>query len=224
MGAAGVQAFRHMKTGRHVNVAGQEFETASLLAWLKVNSLQHPVVVQPWLKNHPEIADLTKDSLIAIRVITCMNEAGVAEVTLAMLRILSELEPAWSHLPDEEYAAPIDIESGRMGLLAGDKMFTTLQRYECHPVTGSAINGRTLSAWPAIRDLAIKAHTAFPHRLMLGWDIAWTPDGPLVLEGNTNFDVMLLQRVHDAPVSNSRFGELMNYHLDTLYHRKVEMS
>ena len=52
--------------------------------------------------------------------------------------------------------------------------------------------------------------------MVVGWDIAVTPDGPVVLEGNSNFDVMFLQRVHRVPASETRFGELLSYHLEAL--------
>ena len=71
--------------------------------------------------------------------------------------------------------------------------------------------------WPAIRDLALKAHRSFKHRVVVGWDIALTPDGPMMLEGNTNLDVMFLQRVHDCPAGDTRFGELLNYQVCELY-------
>jgi hypothetical protein len=177
------------------------------------------MLVQPWLENHPSISDLALDSLITIRVVTCINEQQEPEVALAMLRLLSILEPHWQHLPDGEYAAPIDLVSGEMGLFTGDNFKTAHLRYERHPVTDAPIKGRVLSEWDAIRKTAISAHAAFPHRVIIGWDIALTKIGPVVLEGNSNLDVMFLQRVHDIPAGRTRFGELMNLHLKTLYQR-----
>jgi hypothetical protein len=176
-----------------------------------------PMLVQPWLRNHEELTGFAKDSLVAIRVITVLNELDEPEVTLAMTRILSMLEPDWQHLPDHEYAAPINLETGEMGLLTGDNFKTALVRMTHHPVTGIAIKGRVLKNWPAIRDLALKAHRTFKHRIVVGWDIALTPEGPMVLEGNTNLDVMFVQRVHDCPAGDTRFGDLLNYHIRALY-------
>ena len=80
-----------------------------------------------------------------------------------------------------------------------------------------------LKEWPAIRDVAISTHHAFPHRTLIGWDIALTGNGPIVLEGNSNLDVMFLQRVHDAPAGKGRLGELMNFHLNTLYKERMAL-
>ena len=221
MGAVGTHTYRYKHPNMYIDDAGHELDVNGLLEVLKKESGKHSLLVQPWLKNHPSIADLALDSLITIRVLTCLNEHGVPEVTLAMLRLLTKLEPQWAYVPDEEYAAPIDLQSGEMGLFTGDNMKTSHLRYENHLVTGSPIRGRVLHDWRGIRELAISAHNAFPHRMLVGWDIALTENGPVMLEGNTNLDVMFLQRVHDAPIGQSRFGELVNYHLKNLYGKQM---
>lgn len=214
MGAKGTLAFRFVGENKFVDEMGLTLDLSGIEAKLKLQS--SPMLVQRRLHNHHELADFAKDSLLTVRVITCLNEQDKPEVCLAMLRILNVLEPDWQHLPDGELAAPIDLSTGELGALAGDSMRTSAFRSRVHPATGRLFAGRLLPEWDAIARLACRTHAAVPHRLMIGWDIAVTPDGPVMLEGNTNFDVMFLQRVHDAPAARSRFGELLNFHLDML--------
>jgi Sugar-transfer associated ATP-grasp len=216
VGAQGVIGFRLGENGCYIDYEGHRFTLEDLLASLSKLSFDHPIIVQPRLNNHKSIADLADESLIAIRVVTCIDELGDVEVTHGMLRILPELEPKWRDIADEELAAPIDLVTGALGPLSGDKMFTTHIRHSQHPVTRVAVEGRILEDWSSICDLAIKTHSAFPHRMFIGWDIALTPEGPVVLEGNTNFDVMLLQRVHDQAIGRTRLGALMNFHMKAL--------
>lgn len=220
MGAMGTLTFRCKSPGHYVDENNREYDLGGMLAMLKQYSTKNPMLVQPWLRNHPAITDLAIDSLITIRVVTCMDERGEAEVTLAMLRLLAKLEPQWRNLPDGEYAAPIELSSGVMGLFTGDNFKTSHIRYENHLVTGAPIKGRVLAEWAAIKTVAVSAHMAFPHRLLIGWDIALTENGPIVLEGNTNLDVMFMQRVHDTPAGRTRFGELVNFHLMSLYQKR----
>jgi hypothetical protein len=214
MGAKGTLAFRHLSSNRFSDSEGQVLSLAEIEA--RVVGQSKPMLLQPWLRNHEDLANLAKDSLLTVRVITCINEQGKPEVCLAMLRLLSILEPDWQHLPDGEYAAPIDLKTGVLGLLTGDAMETSVVRMAMHPVTGVQVEGRLMPEWDAIKALALKLHAHVPHRAMIGWDIAVTPNGPVMLEGNNNFDVMFLQRVQDAPASASRFGSLMAFHLDRL--------
>jgi hypothetical protein len=223
MGAVGTLTFRHLRADLYVDEHENMVDFDGLLQILKTESVKHPLLVQPWLKNNACIADLALDSLITIRVLTCLNEQGKPEVTLAMLRLLTKLEPQWQDAPDEEYAAPIDLVTGELGFFTGDNMKTAPLRYENHLITGAPIKGRILEGWHDIAELSLAAHRAFPHRMLVGWDIALTDKGPVLLEGNTNLDVMFLQRVHDAPIGSSRFGALMNYHLHALYGSQMEV-
>lgn len=175
-----------------------------------------PVIVQPRLRNHPSLADLAKDSLIVIRVVTCLDRDNAPEVTHAMLRILAKIEPDWDTRPDWEYGAAIDIETGRLGWLTGDKPDTCLAWYDTHPITGAQVLGRRIEHWPALRDLAVRAHRLFANRIVIGWDLALTPEGPMVIEGNSNMDVSFIQRAYRGPIGRSRLGELLGYHLSRL--------
>lgn len=215
MGAKDTLTFKWLGDGKYRDGNGQTQDIIGVIAMIALK--RKAMLVQPWLRNHEEIASFAKDSLVAIRVVTVLNELDEPEVTMAMTRLLSKLEPDWQHLPDGEYAAPINLESGEMGLFTGDNFKTALVRMTQHPVTGIEIKGRVLTNWPAIRDLALKAHRTFKHRVVVGWDIALTPDGPMMLEGNTNLDVMFLQRVHNCPAGDTRFGELLNYQIQELY-------
>jgi Sugar-transfer associated ATP-grasp len=216
VGAKGALAFRFDGSDRYDDTKHHRtVDLDGVMDEVAARSKGRRMIVQAWLRNHPEIADLAGDSLITFRIVTCLDENGRPEVTLAMLRILAKLEPAW-HASDGEYAAPIDLATGRLGLLTGDNMATSLLRYASHPVTGAPIEGRLLAGWPQIRDLALAAHRGFIHRTVVGWDIAYTPQGPLLLEGNNQFDVMFLQRVHDLPAGRTRLGVLFSHHLDRL--------
>ncbi len=221
MGAMGTITFRWLGASLYADEAGKTHDLDSVLKILGEASGDHPLIVQPWLKNHSSLFDLAKDSLITIRVITCLDERGSPEVTLAMLRLLAKLEPDWQFLPDEEYAAPIDLQSGEMGLFTGDNFRTSHIRYENHPVTHAPIKGRVIARWNDIMATAIKAHQAFAHRCVIGWDIALTENGPVILEGNSNFDVMFLQRVHGVAAGRTKLGELLNFQLRELYHDKM---
>ena len=216
-GAIGAEAFRYVGPDQFQDQNGMMYSLHQLVSHLRANPHGRSVLMQRWLTNHESICDLAHDSLVTFRVITCMNENDEIEVTDAMLRILVDLEPTWRPaVCDDEFAAPIDLATGRLGLLTGDDMRTCCVRYRNHPVTNAKVIGRVIEHWPAIAAMATRCHSAFSHRLMIGWDIALTPNGPIMLEGNTKFDVMLLQRVHDRAAGHSRFGELLAFHLPKL--------
>lgn len=173
-----------------------------------------PLIVQPLLTNHPALADLTDESLVTLRVFTCLDPAGVPVVTHAMLRAIGKLEPDWP--TSEEFAAPIDLATGQLGRVCSDSRFGPDDRTDHHPMTGARVLGRTVPLWPAAYALAREAHQVFADRLLIGWDIALTPEGPVLIEGNSYPDTEFLQRVHDQPIGASPLGPLLAHHLSHL--------
>jgi hypothetical protein len=70
-----------------------------------------------------------------------------------------------------------------------------------------------ISGWPAIADLAVAAHREFSKWAVIGWDLAWTPDGPVLIEGNADPDTHYLQRVHRQTLGRSPMVPFLRHHL-----------
>jgi glutathione synthase/RimK-type ligase-like ATP-grasp enzyme len=85
--------------------------------------------------------------------------------------------------------------------------------HSVHPDTGEQIKGRVLPFWEEAKRLAAEAHRAFADRVVVGWDIAILEDGPILIEGNGNPDMDIIQRFMRVGLRRHRFGELLAYHL-----------
>jgi len=66
-------------------------------------------------------------------------------------------------------------------------------RFDVHPDTGAPITGFRIPFWSQTVALALHAHERLGHNPCIGWDIAVLPSGPVLLEGNWNAGVLLLQ-------------------------------
>jgi hypothetical protein len=216
-GSRGVERFRRLGPNRYRDDDGIETGLAEVLDRLAERSKAGPLLIQANLANHPDIADLAHESLITIRVITCLDDANRPVVTHGMLRVVSKLEPTWPH--KIELGSPVDLATGILGLMTGDKDEALFQWFADHPITGTPVLGRTLPNWQEIKSVALAAHEACPDRLLVGWDIALTPEGAVLLEGNAYPDVDFLQRVHRCPLGASPLGPLLYDRLIELQHR-----
>jgi hypothetical protein len=204
-GSRGVYVFENIGPGRYRSKKGEEVGRAALLEWLAERSKTQALMVQQRLFNHPAIADLAERSLMAVRVITCKSDrAQQAILTYAFIRVITRLEPTWP--VTYELGIAIDLETGKLGPATGDKEKWLLKWWDVHPVTGAQITGRTLPHWEEVKAIALKAHNAAHGRLLVGWDIAVTPDGPLLLEGNSYPDVDFPQRVCRVDIGHSPLG------------------
>ena len=220
-GARGTGLYRYRGEDLYIGPAGETLALAALIDQVAVQSREQALMVQPRLVNHPALADLADQSLLAIRVITCLDDAGRPQVTHAMLRILCMLEPAWPTAV--ELAAEIDLATGSLGQMTADKKEMACSWFDHHPITGVAISGRTVPQWTGIKELALRAHAVCSDRFIAGWDIASTPEGPVILEGNSYPDVEFLQRVHRRPIGQSPMsGALFHYLMLVEKRRKQE--
>ena len=84
---------------------------------------------------------------------------------------------------------------------------------ETHPDTGAQIEGTPVPCWNEVKARAVEAHRAFDDRVVIGWDVAVLADGPVLVEGNGNPDLDILQRFMRTGLREHRFGELLAHHL-----------
>ena len=56
--------------------------------------------------------------------------------------------------------------------------------YEKHPQTGETIKGFKFPYWNEAIELCKKACQEIPEMGYVGWDVAFTPEGPLFVEAN----------------------------------------
>ncbi len=104
------------------------------------------------------------------------------------------------------YAAPVDPATGRIGP-AVRRDFDGV--FEKHPDTGATVAGLTLPGWPAARDAIVEAMPRLTPLSALGWDVALTDNGPVVLEINDYWGAYAVQRPHDRGILFGALIELL---------------
>ena len=75
----------------------------------------------------------------------------------------------------------MDEKTGKICSVATDDYFNV---YETHPDTGIRSEGYQLPMVQEAVDFAKKAALVVPQICHVGWDVAVTPDGPVLIEGN----------------------------------------
>jgi hypothetical protein len=97
--------------------------------------------------------------------------------------------------------------------MCGDAEMAPDAWWDRHPKTGAPVAGRAIAHWPDLVALAVRAHRTFSGRMIIGWDLALTPDGPMIIEGNSDPDTHFLQRVHRQMIGRSPLAPLLRQHL-----------
>jgi hypothetical protein len=153
--------------------------------------------------------------LPTVRIVTCLDEAGRGEVIGAVFRMSIGENRTVDNLHAGGIAAAVDVASGRLSRATNLGADAHLGWLSVHPDTNAMIEGRALPCWDEAKRLAVKAHGAFSDRVVIGWDVAILDDGPILVEGNGNPDMDILQRFMREGLRKHRFAELLAHHLRT---------
>lgn len=211
-GGRGAERWDNVAPGLFSNSAGEQLDAGELLKRLNARASDRPLLVQRRLNRHPDIADLTSGALPTIRITTVRNEDGEPEAVSAVFRTAIGANRTVDNLHAGGIAAGVDLGSGVLSKASNLGMDSRLGWLTHHPDTGAQIEGRKLPFWDLTKALAVDAHRSLGDRVLVGWDIGLTEDGPLVVEGNSAPDLDIVQRF-GQPVCSSRFGELLAFHL-----------
>lgn len=192
---------------------GERLDPDALLARLIALSAKEPYLAQRRLINHPDIADLSPGALATVRLITLIDENGAFEAVRAVFRMGQRADSIVDNFHAGGIAAPIDLNAGTLGRATDFGLAPSVGWLDNHPTTGARITGRSLPQWAEVITLAQRAHAAFADRIIVGWDIALTDQGLLLVEGNAAPDVDNIQRPHASPLGPTRYGALLAWHL-----------
>ena len=144
-------------------------------------NLEPGYIIEERVSNHPDIASIYPRSLNTLRLVTIRTRDGKQHLLPPYIKFGS----GGSHVDNLSAGglfAVID-ENGRLGI----GMDELGNRYDVHPDTGEQITGRAVPHVDEALELALEASRVFGFMGTLGWDIGITPDGPVIIEGNTRW-------------------------------------
>jgi hypothetical protein len=212
-GGKGIERWDQVGRGRFRGSEGQILPRSALLKTLAERSLHTPLFIQPRVENHPALAALANDALTTVRALTCLDERRRPEFLGAVLRMAIGDNHVVDNLHAGGIAAGIDLETGTLGPASNLGMAAELGWLARHPNSGAQISGIRLPFWNEFAAFVIKAHEAFADRILIGWDIAITPTGLVVVEANGAPDLDIMQRPFRRGLMRERLGQLLAFHL-----------
>jgi hypothetical protein len=212
-GGTGAERWDYAAGDHYRGSNGELCDHECLLERLRQGSFMAPRLVQPRVVNCAELRDINNGALSTVRVLTCLDQRDRPEVIAAVMRMAVGKNHRVDNIHAGGIAAPIDLATRRVGAASNLGMDARLGWIDRHPDTGGRIRDRIVPGWAELRALAERAHRAFDDRVMVGWDIAPTADGPIIVEGNSGPDVDLMQRPARCGMANGRFGKLLLHHL-----------
>lgn len=133
------------------------------------------------------MASLCDKSVNTIRVMTS-SVTGVPEIVCSILRV-GNGSCEVDNFHGGGMAAAVDEVTG---IVQGQAVDKALNRFDRHPVSEIPFDGFQIPYWDEVKRIVCEAALVEPRIMMIGWDVAITPDGPVFVEGNRRpgFDVV----------------------------------
>ncbi|MBQ7541142.1 MAG: hypothetical protein IJT44_02505 [Clostridia bacterium] len=152
-------------------------------------------LVEEPIVQHPQMDLLCGACVNTLRVVTVVDAQNAPKVVYTLLRV------------GNGESAVDNISSGGMYTMPDDDgrivypMFCdkTVQYYDKHPKTGFSFSGFEIPFFRESKALCLRAAAEQTHMRYIGWDVAITPDGPVLVEGNPlpGYDMCQNYRFHD---------------------------
>ncbi len=177
-------------------------------------ALEHTrsLIVQPKLFNHRAIRELTQaKGLSTVRVVTFRKADGIKVVAACLRIVVGESEvDNFSAGAGGNLTGAVDVATGRLITARGSRSrhWPTITDVLTHPRSGATIVGMELPHWPALLELVQAAHASIPSLHTVGWDVAITDAGPVIVEANWRYDIDLLQVAY-----KKGFARIISEHL-----------
>jgi len=147
-------------------------------------------IVQERVHQHEQMGLLYPSSVNTIRVATIMQSGR--PVFLSSFFRVGVGGRKIDNLAAGGIIVGIDHETGEL-LPEGKFKPGYGKRITCHPDTEREFSGFVLPYYKDSVQLCLDVHKVFYGVHSIGWDIAVTPEGPTILEGNDEWDMMMLQ-------------------------------
>ena len=174
----------------------QSYTEPQLLNYFQDRAKGESILIQLRLENAEPLKKFSSGALCSIRIVTSKLPGQAPQHLRSSLRM-----PVGQVDIDNFAAGGVAANIGPSGrLTTAIKKFGDFQYRTVHPHTDAQITGAVLDDFDEALALAISAHASLTDLYFVGWDIAHTQHGMIVVEGNITWDQAVIQMPASEPL------------------------
>lgn len=200
----GIERWNYTSGSQTWRFGKKDFDTPSFLAYCRQRSLDRAYIVQSRIRGSEFSSRLAVNGICTVRVVTA--RCGEEEPILLIASLRMPTGTAYvDNFAAGGIAAPVNLCDGKVSGPAVGKN-VKLGIWRSHPDTRHPIEGVSVPAWEQTADLCVGAHRTIPRVAFIGWDVALSAEGPVLLEANPNWCVDLVQMPGCRPLGETVFA------------------
>jgi len=206
-GQMGIGAKRFSyRDGKFRDIHGNDYSKENVLKFIKEYSKKNSsLIIQRVVQNHEFWLPFTSGALATCRVVTAKNPR-----TNDIELLFSSLRMPVGNSDVDNYSrgglvSVVDAETGILGKAYCSVPIAGKFEHDFHPDTGQLINGAKLPGWSDLVSFILNLHVNL-RSPFIGWDVALTTEGCMVLEGSLYWNPGASYEVaHHLPFSKSNY-------------------
>ncbi len=151
--------------------------------------IQSGYLFQETVSQHPELIKLNSSCLNTIRIDSFIDKDGEINIISAYLR-MSINNSCIDNISSGGCQVGINLETGKLKKLGYGPIKTHGVKVLIeHPGTKIVFENFIIPFFPQVKELVIKAAGYMPGLRLVGWDVAIGESGPVLIEGNSDYDL-----------------------------------
>ncbi len=169
--------------------------------------LSKAFIFQELILQHEALKKINYSSINTLRIVTYKNKKNEVEILSGFIRVGRK-----GAIVDNAHAGgivvPFNKETGKMcaeGLQLIDNGGGVFYK---HPDTGIIFDNLQIPHYILVKKIVTKASSLFKFPF-LGWDVALTPNGPIIIEANHDFHLLLSDRMEKGLKRIPSFKKLL---------------
>jgi hypothetical protein len=171
--------------------------------------IQSGFLFQETIKQHPELNKVNPSCLNTIRIDTFINPDGKIDIGSAYLR-MSISDSYIDNISSGGCQVGIDLKTGKLNKYG----YTPITSFGVdlltqHPITKTVFEKFSIPYFPQVIDLVVKTAHLMPGLRFIGWDVAIGESGPILIEGNSDYDLSGNDLSDNGYMANKTFRKVL---------------
>jgi hypothetical protein len=189
---SGFAAYRRIGDKFQTTAKAEAFDIRGLISIVSPIQNDTNTIIQKRLFDDPALSELSgRRGLQTMRVTTLLQANGEVSILFYVMKILASNQESdnFSMGTSGNLIAFGDRDQGILrGAVTLHQCGSGMSRVTSHPHTGAVFDGFRLPFWQEAMDLVKTGQEKFSMLPTLGWDIALTSEGPIIIEANSRWD------------------------------------
>ena len=199
-------------SGRNIHILKTDMlkETHSQMNDIFKGIVDSEYIFQQRVSQHPELDRLNPSSLNTIRFDTFIDQNGGIEIISGFLKMSTNNLPIDNNTSGG-CGVGINLDTGQLKQNGYSKIkMSGVGILKDHPVTGVRFENFVVPMIKEAKELVVYAARLMPGLRMVGWDVGISENGPVLIEGNSDYGINSNDLMYGGYMANPIFKKVLH--------------